>query len=63
MKQALSTISLAAVILAPQAAQAKNALTIDFINGFETGIFVRDDDNAFYDYSCDKPKSDSNLTK
>ena len=33
-----------------------NGLTQDFIVGFESGIFVRDDDNAFDDYSCDKPK-------
>ena len=33
-----------------------NGLNQDFIVGFESGIFVRDDDNAFDDYSCDKPK-------
>ena len=43
--------------------EAKVGLTPDFINGFETGIFVRDDENAYYDYSCDKPKSDSNMSK
>ena len=30
----------------------------DFIVGFESGIFVRDDDNAFDDYSCEPPKLD-----
>ncbi len=33
----------------------------DFINGFETGVFVRDDPKAFKDYSCEKPKSNSSL--
>ena len=33
-----------------------NGLAQDFIVGFESGIFVRDDDNAFDDYSCDKPE-------
>ena len=44
----------------PREAQAKVVAT-DFINGFETGIFVRDDENAFYDYSCEKPKGDSTI--
>ena len=35
----------------------------DFISGFETGIFVRDDPNAFNDYSCSKPRTDSALKK
>ena len=33
----------------------------EFINGFETGVMVRDDENAFDDYSCEKPKGDSSL--
>mmetsp|Transcript_10022 Transcript_10022/g.11812 ORF Transcript_10022/g.11812 Transcript_10022/m.11812 type:complete len:145 (+) Transcript_10022:26-460(+) len=33
----------------------------DFINGFETGVMVRDDPKAFFDYSCEKPKGDSGL--
>ena len=33
----------------------------EFINGFETGVMVRDDNDAYYDYSCEKPKGDSSL--
>ena len=33
----------------------------EFINGFEAGVMVRDDENAFEDYSCEKPKGDSSL--
>ena len=44
-------------------ANAKIGLTQEFINGFETGIFVRDDENAFSDYSCDKPSEDTDLRK
>ena len=36
-------------------------LTQDFLHGFETGVFVRDDDMAFYDYSCQKPAGNSEL--
>ena len=30
-------------------------LTTDFIQGFETGVYVRDDERAFADYSCPRP--------
>ena len=45
------------------ASDAKSIMSADFINGFETGIFVRDDENAFDDYSCEKPQMDKNLQK
>ena len=45
------------------AVDAKSLMSADFINGFETGIFVRDDENAFTDYSCEKPKMDKTLEK
>ena len=32
-------------------------LTPDFISGFETGVFLRDDNNALMDYSCPRPES------
>ena len=56
----LSVITLTAFTMVPQQASA-SGLTKDFINGFETGIFERDDENAFHDYSCNKPTSDSKL--
>ena len=31
----------------------------DFLSGFEAGIFVRDDQKAFDDYSCLRPTKDS----
>ena len=52
-----------AVLLTGCCVEAKIGLGSDFINGFETGIFVRDDANAFYDYSCEKPRGNSDLAK
>ena len=31
-------------------------LSSDFISGFETGILTRDDEYAFQEYACDRPK-------
>ena len=36
-------------------------MTQDFMHGFETGVFVRDDDMAFYEYSCEKPVGNKDL--
>lgn len=41
--------------------QAK--LSADFVTGFETGIFLRDDDKGFNDYNCDIPMSDDAFLK
>ena len=49
-------LSTARVILMTIVVSCVNGLAQDFIVGFESGIFVRDDDTAFEDYSCDKPK-------
>ena len=53
MKPKSQLIILLAVLL--RLADATPALSRDFLAGFETGIFVRDDDKAFDDYSCSKP--------
>ena len=37
-------------------ALASHGLSKDFVVGFESGIFVRDDEKAFEDYSCERPK-------
>ena len=55
------TTLIAAAACCLTSTEAKGMLSSDFINGFETGIFVRDDENAFYDYSCEKPKMDKQL--
>ena len=38
-------------------------LTSDFITGFETGVYVRDDERAFKDYSCPKPEANDAFGK
>ena len=49
-----------AVSLAPP---AKSKISTDFLKGFEMGITVRDEMNAFDDYSCDKPQRDPEIDK
>jgi hypothetical protein len=39
------------------------ALTEDFLSGFETGVFVRNDDRAFKDYNCPRPQANDALAK
>ena len=45
------------------AVPAKSKIGADFLKGFEMGITVRDDTNAFDDYSCDRPKKDPEIDK
>ena len=48
-------------IIAVLTAAANAKLSGDFITGFETGMFNRDDPRAFQDYHCPRPKSDNKL--
>ena len=57
MKRAAALTSVSFLASSVQA----NGLSSDWVNGFETGIFMRDDENVYYDYSCDKPAGDSAL--
>ena len=41
----------------------KGILTSDFISGFETGVFLRDDDRAFKDYNCPRPEGNDKFGK
>ena len=43
------------ISLSVDTAYASHSLSNDFIVGFESGIFVRDDEKAFDDYSCERP--------
>ena len=37
-------------------ASANINLNGDFITGFESGIFLRDNDNIYEEYGCNRPK-------
>lgn len=50
----MKSITLLAVVVFAKC--CKGLLTTDFIQGFETGVYVRDDERAFSDYSCPKPE-------
>ena len=50
----MKRVNLITVLSILSMTQAK--LSSDFISGFETGAFIRNDDNAFADYSCPKPE-------
>jgi hypothetical protein len=45
------------------AAVASCKLTKDFISGFETGVFLRDDEHAFRDYNCKRPKANNKFSQ
>ena len=63
MRKSMVVVCSACLLVGRHGAAAKVSLGADFINGFEAGVIVRDDDNAFYDYSCEKPKGDSYLAE
>ena len=56
-------VILATSVCLASVTKAGVSFNADFVNGFETGVYVRDDPKAFKDYTCGKPKGNSELAK
>jgi len=62
MTRIIATVVAASAMLAA-VTDAGVVFDKDFVNGFETGVFVRDDPKAYKEYSCEKPKATSGLAQ
>jgi hypothetical protein len=51
------------IITALLIALARSVLTEDFLQGFETGVYVRNDDRAYRDHNCPKPEASDQFAK
>ena len=63
MTRTVMIVAAASAAMLAGVADAGVVFDQDFVNGFETGVFVRDDPKAYKEYSCEKPKGNSGLAQ
>jgi len=52
----MRSLTIVAIALAVTSIQANFKLNGEFVTGFESGIFLKEEQDIFSDYGCQKPK-------